>query len=92
MDRPNLARDSGMLFIFNEEKIYPFWMKNTLIPLDIIWIDSSKKAVYIKHSAQPCGAGDCPNITPDKPANFVLEINGGLCEKLGISEGAQFTF
>ena len=50
MDRKYLAQDSGMLFVFEKEGIYNFWMKNTLIPLDIIWIDGNNKIIFIKEN------------------------------------------
>lgn len=54
MNRDFLEVKYGMLFIFEKEGIYPFWMKNTLIPLDIIWINSYKEIIFIKENAQPC--------------------------------------
>ena len=54
MYRKELDKNKGMLFIFDKEGIYPFWMKNTLIPLDMIWIDSNNKIVFIAQNVQPC--------------------------------------
>jgi uncharacterized membrane protein (UPF0127 family) len=62
-------------------------MKNTLIPLDIIWINSSQNVVYIKKNAQPCTPDYCPSIVPIKNAKYVLEINGGLSDKYEIKVG-----
>ncbi len=90
-----LPEDQGMLFLFPEENNYGFWMKDTLIPLDMIWMNADKQVVYIAHSAQPCppmttdGSWRCPGIDPGQPASYVLEINGGLAEKLGIKAGDQ---
>lgn len=84
MNRDKLAGNEGMLFIFPKEKVYSFWMKNTLIPLDIIWIDKNKKVVFIKENAQPCKSLICPSINPLVKAGYVLEINGGLAKKNGI--------
>lgn len=50
----NLPKNEGMLFVFEKSGIYPFWMKNTKIPLDIIWLNSDKQVVYIKENASPC--------------------------------------
>jgi len=86
MGRKNLAEDAGMLFIFDKEGFYPFWMKDTLIPLDIIWIDENNKIVYIAGNAQPC-VQNCKNYDPPKEAKYVLEINGGLADKLNIKIG-----
>lgn len=86
-----LAEYNGMLFIFQEEGIYSVWMKNTQIPLDIVWINKNKEVVYIKENAQPC-AEQCPYMTPDKPAMYVLEINSGLSKSTGINVGKILEF
>lgn len=85
MFRENLDSDKGMLFIFEEEGRHGFWMKNTLIPLDIIWINDNKEAVFISKNTQPCEENHCPVIKPTENARYVLEINGGLSEKIGLS-------
>lgn len=87
MFRQNLAEDAGMLFVFNNESETAFWMKNTLIPLDIVWISSGNKIVYIQNNAQPCGDGYCPSIAPDAPAQYVLEVNAGQMQKIGAGVG-----
>lgn len=87
MYRNQLPNDEGMLFIFNKQGVYPFWMKNTLIPLDIIWINSENKVVSITSNAQPCKSLMCPSIMPSGTAKYVLELNGGTCEKIGLSIG-----
>lgn len=92
MFRESLDRDSGMLFIFDSEGLYPFWMKNTLIPLDIIWINSDFEIVYIAHNSMPCEEDPCPLIRHDGTAKYVLEINGGLASKLGIEVGDKASF
>jgi uncharacterized membrane protein (UPF0127 family) len=87
MFRKQMDLDKGMLFIFKEEKRRSFWMKNTLIPLDIIWINKDKKVVFISRNSQPCKKDACPLITPDKRAQYVLELNGGISDKIGLKEG-----
>lgn len=87
MNRTELENDKGMLFVFDMSGIYNFWMKNTLIPLDIIWISSDKKVVFIKKNAQPCKEKICESIKPNVEAKYVLEINGGLTDTLDINEG-----
>ena len=89
MNRSYLDANAGMLFIFDKQGIYPFWMKNTLIPLDIIWIDNSGKVVFIKENAQPCTNFLCPNIIPTSSAKYVLELNAGICNETGIKLGDQ---
>lgn len=87
MNRSKLDEDKGMLFIFNKEGVYPFWMKNTLIPLDIIWIDNNYKVVFIGKNVQPCKSLICPTTKPLVKAKYVLEINAGISDKLGIKVG-----
>ncbi|MDD2697122.1 MAG: DUF192 domain-containing protein [Candidatus Pacebacteria bacterium] len=93
MFRQKLDSDKGMLFIFENEGEYPFWMKNTLIPLDIIWINGDKEVVFISENAQPCMEEfSCPSINPGKNARYVLEINGGISEKIGLNIGNKANF
>lgn len=87
MNRQSLDGGKGMLFIFGKEDIYPFWMKNTLIPLDIIWIDENKNIVFIKEKAEPCKTASCPFIIPLAKAKYVLEINAGLVKEYGFVVG-----
>jgi uncharacterized protein len=83
MERTSLAEKSGMLFVFDTDGVYKFWMKNTFITLDMIWIDANDTIVYIEHDAKPCGL-TCPTIDPKKESRYVLEINGGLAKRFGI--------
>jgi len=88
MFRESLNADSGMLFVFEREGAYPFWMKNTLIPLDIIWISAAKKVVYMSENTEPCkDEYFCPSIEPGKNAKYVLELNGGVAERIGLKTG-----
>lgn len=91
MFRESLAPGSGMLFVFDEEDIIPFWMKNTLIPLDIIWIDRNRTVVFIKKDAQPCKSDPCPLIIPDRSAIYVLEINANITGEIGLETGDVVT-
>lgn len=84
MFRDNLKDDEGMLFIYDKEGVYSFWMKNTKIPLDIIWIDNDGKVVFISGNTQPCRSDICPSINPGLDAKYVLEINGGVAQKIGL--------
>src|SRR5688500_9478780 len=64
MHRPLLAPDRGMLFLFPSSEIQSFWMKDTLIPLDMIWIDEDRRIVDIMSDVPPCRADPCPSYTP----------------------------
>ncbi|MFA6073801.1 MAG: DUF192 domain-containing protein [Candidatus Woesearchaeota archaeon] len=87
MYRTHLNDDSGMLFLFEVEKIYPFWMKNTYIPLDIIWVNERQEVVFIYTNALPCNDSICIPIYPNSTAKYVLEINFGNVEKYNIKIG-----
>ena len=91
MFRSELPEDRGMLFIFKGEGIHSFWMKNTYIPLDIIWISAEKEVVFINKNTPPCGE-ECPSIIPDKSALYVLEINAGMADKIGLKTGSILDF
>ena len=80
----NLPQNYGMLFEFEGERMVYMWMKNTKIPLDILFIDESKKIISIKHQAAP---ENLDVISSTRPIREVLEINGGLADKLGIKIG-----
>jgi len=84
MFRNRLDLNKGMLFIFRKERVYPFWMMSTRIPLDIIWINKEFRVVFIKKRALPCKGLFCPSINPKKRAKYVLEINGGLSDVVGL--------
>jgi uncharacterized membrane protein (UPF0127 family) len=84
MNRRSLAQDSGMLFIFPEESPRSFWMKDTLIPLDMIFISRDLVIVDIA-TMQPCAIDPCPAYTSRQPAQFVLEVNAGYCRSHNIA-------
>lgn len=89
MNVKELDKNKGMFFVFEKDGIYPFWMKNTLIPLDMIWIDSNSKVVFISQNVQPCKSLICPNINPLVKAKYVLEINAGLCKEINLRIGDE---
>ena len=91
MYRESLEDNSGMLFLYDSERELSFWMKNTLIPLDMIFINSDYEIVDIKH-ATPCRADPCPHYTSKAPAQYVLEVNAGFSEEKGIAEGDKIKF
>lgn len=74
MNRTYLPAYSGMLFVFEQAGPRSFWMKNTKIPLDIIWIDEKMKIIYIQH-ALPCTQDPCKGFWPMEDAKYVLEVN-----------------
>ena len=84
MYRSSMDEHQGMWFIFPEEAPRSFYMRNTEISLDIIYLDKDKKVVSIAKNARPYDETSLPS---EKPAMYVLEINGGLADKWGIDKG-----
>ena len=80
MFRTSLAADRGMLFVFSKPGSHPFWMFQTLIPLDIIWMDAIHRIVFLSPNTPPCPSPtpqQCPNYGGEPPAQFVLELAAG---------------
>ncbi len=88
MYREKLGSYNGMLFIFDIQANNSFWMKNTRIPLDLVFIDGDKKIVDIVENAQPCVEGHiCPALRPQFEYMYCLEVNGGFAEENQIRIG-----
>lgn len=88
MFRDELAKDTGMLFIHVTEEPQAYWMKNTRIPLDILYFSKDLKLVSAQERVPPCSAGDrCPPYPSEGPALFVLELNAGSVELFKIQPG-----
>lgn len=92
MYRDQLRPGAGMLFFFPADGEYSFWMKNTRIPLDIIWIDSDQRVVHVKFEVPPCRVDDCPSYSPGVAARYVLEVAGGEAREHGLKAGDQLRF
>jgi len=90
--RDNLEQNAGMLFVYEKEGLYSFWMKDMNFPLDIIWINKDKKVVYMKESTQPCTADNCTSLKPKEKAIYILEVNSGLINKYNIKIGDNLVF
>ncbi len=88
--RQSLAPNTGMLFIYDKPLELIFWMKNTLIPLDILYFDSDATLVHYHDSAPPCTSLPCPHYPSLRPVIYVLELNAGTRQRLGISLGQRF--
>ena len=90
MFRDVLADGTGMLFIHDREEPQAYWMKNTRIPLDILYFDDERKLVAQRRDTPPCSAGDaCPSYPSNAPARYVLELNAGEAERLKLQDGAE---
>ena len=78
----SMPEDDGMLFIFEKQQVLTFWMKNTYIPLDMIFVNKAKKIVSIQRDATPLSES---TIFSGAAAQYCIEVNGGFCAKYGIS-------
>ena len=92
MFRDELATGHGMIFVHDREEPQSYWMKNTKIPLDILYFDDARKLVAQQRDVPPCSAGDaCPSYPSHAPARYVLELNAGEAAKLKLENGAELT-
>jgi uncharacterized membrane protein (UPF0127 family) len=88
MFRDEMAADHGMLFIHDDEEPLAYWMKNTRIPLDILYFDHDLKLVGEQRDVPPCTAGNaCPSYPSNAPAIYVLELNAGQAARIGLKKG-----
>ncbi len=85
----SMPANRGMLFIFPGEAPRSFWMKNTRIPLDILYFDSDLALVSLWQNVRPCAADPCPSYPSRAPARYVLELNAGMAASLGVERGDQ---
>ena len=89
MFRDRMEDDHGMLFIHEREEPQAYWMKNTRIPLDILYFDDGLKLVAQQRDVPPCSAGNaCPSYPSNAPARYVLELNAGHAARLKLETGA----
>ena len=86
MHREKLATSAGMLFVYDRPQRVSFWMRNTLIPLDMLFLDADGRVTRIHENAVPL---DETGIEGGTGVQYVLEINGGLAGRLGITEGSE---
>lgn len=83
----HLPEDEGMWFVFRQEAPRAFWMRNTRIPLDIIYLNGQLEVVDIIKNAKPCRSQRCPTYPSARPAQHVLELNAGHSDRLGLNIG-----
>ena len=92
MFRDSMADDHGMLFLFPTQAPRSFWMKNTRIPLDIFYFDEQLKLVSVSENVKPCRTPQCRSYPSTGPAKYVLELNAGKAQELGVKTGDEITF
>jgi uncharacterized membrane protein (UPF0127 family) len=87
MFRDSMPADHGMLFLFERPAEQSFWMKNTHIPLDILYFDQNYKLVSVQQRVPPCRSDPCAVYPSMGMAQYVLELNAGVADKLGVKPG-----
>ncbi len=94
MFRDSLPRGRGMLFIHDKPGLYPYWMYQVRIPLDMLWMDASHRIVEVSADTPPCKtkASECPKYGGHQQAQYVLELGGGEARRLGVREGDTLDF
>ncbi len=92
MFRHKINPDQGMLFIFKQEDILNFWMKNMNFSLDILWLDREKRIVHIESGVLPCQDPECPSYFSPIPAQYVLELKAGSAAALQLKVSDQLEF
>jgi len=94
MFRTSMPRDRGMLFMHETQGRWQYWMLNTKIPLDIIWMDDNHRVVEISADTPPCRTegSKCPNYGGNADARYVLELNAGEAKRNDIRVGSTISF
>jgi len=95
MFRESLAPNRGMLFIHPSESTFHYWMYQTKIPLDMIWMDHGRRIVEMSLATPPCrssSAAECPSYGGNFKSKYVLEVNAGIARKNGLKTGDSLDF
>jgi uncharacterized membrane protein (UPF0127 family) len=87
MFRDSMPTDHGMLFLFDDNAVRTFWMKNCRMPLDILYFDDKYKLVSVQQRVPACRSEPCPVYPSEGAAKYVLELNAGMADKLGVKAG-----
>lgn len=91
MDRASMPEDHGMLFVFQDDAMRAFWMKNCKFAQDMLFFDDSRKLISVQRNVPACTADPCPAYSSGAPARYVLELNAGQADKIGVSPGDVLT-
>jgi hypothetical protein len=87
MFRDSMPADHGMLFLFDDSAVRTFWMKNCQMPLDILYFDEKYNLVSTQQRVPACRSDPCPVYPSEGAAKYVLELNAGTADKLGVKAG-----
>jgi uncharacterized protein len=92
MYRDSIECDRAMIFVFEKEGNYSFWMKNMKFPIDIIWVGADKKVVHVEKEVPACDTADCPVYSPGASAATVIETCPGFSDSNNISLGTDVVY
>jgi uncharacterized membrane protein (UPF0127 family) len=92
MYRESLQDGRGMLFLFPRPSVEAFWMKNCNFPIDIVWMNSDRKVIFVSAHTPPCREDPCPTYGPKEKSLYVLEIPDGAAAKEKAAVGSVLTF
>jgi uncharacterized membrane protein (UPF0127 family) len=90
--RSSLSEDAGMLFVFEKESRYGFWMKGMRISLDIIWLNKDKHVIFVERDLPPCTDSYCPGHGPQTTSLYVIEVAANFTLRHNISNGTKVFF
>lgn len=90
MFRDSMPEDHGMLFIFDDSALRGFWMKNCKFPQDMLFFDGDMRLISVQKRVPACTVDPCPSYSSGAPAKYVLELNAGQADKLGVQSGDVF--
>lgn len=91
MHRRSLSRNGGMVFVYEKSEVRSFWMKNTYVPLDIIFLNSSKHVINIERARPEPWTPEhkLEHYTSEQPARYVIEVSAGSADSMGVSKGTE---
>jgi uncharacterized membrane protein (UPF0127 family) len=88
MGRDVVGPREGMIFVFDDDSVHSFWMKDCKVALDMVWLDAHQRVVWVEANRKPCPAtGDCPSITPKAAARYVVEFAAGTAAAESLKPG-----
>lgn len=91
MGRDSMPADHGMLFVFQDDAPRAFWMKNCKFPQDMLFFDAERRLISVQRNVPPCVSDPCPAYSSGAPARYVLELNAGQADAIGVHPGDELT-
>ena len=92
MFRDSLEAGRAMLFVFDDLDFHGIWMKNCRFPIDVVWLDETRKVVHLAEDVPPCRKDPCPTYSPLQKAAFVIEMNARAARREKLEVGASVSF